>query len=189
MASTNNDEMESPTLSTLPNGAESALLIGTQRRMRSLARELAKAAVRCRVVSEDADLLRHIRTGSIDVVVLYCDSMKASLRDLIRLIRQGSTAVRIVVLTDRPSIAAAVEAIKSGADDYVSDAVSIKSMGSAVERSSERDLDSSRLTPMRRLDWEHIQMAMSQAGGNVSAAARNLGMHRRTLQRKLARAL
>jgi two-component system response regulator RegA len=43
------------------------------------------------------------------------------------------------------------------------------------------------MTPISRLQWEHIQQAMHETGGNVSAAARLLGMHRRSLQRKLAK--
>ncbi|GIX39908.1 MAG: hypothetical protein KatS3mg128_0957 [Silanimonas sp.] len=44
-------------------------------------------------------------------------------------------------------------------------------------------------TPLhpRRLEWEHLQRVLAEHGGNVSAAARALGMHRRSLQRKLAK--
>ncbi|MNT06949.1 Photosynthetic apparatus regulatory protein RegA [compost metagenome] len=43
------------------------------------------------------------------------------------------------------------------------------------------------MTPLHRLEWEHIHQALHETGGNVSAAARLLGMHRRSLQRKLAK--
>ena len=43
------------------------------------------------------------------------------------------------------------------------------------------------MTPLSRLEWEHIQQAMIDCQGNISAAARLLGMHRRSLQRKLAK--
>ncbi len=43
------------------------------------------------------------------------------------------------------------------------------------------------MTPLNRLEWEHIQQALNETNGNVSAAARLLGMHRRSLQRKLAK--
>ena len=43
------------------------------------------------------------------------------------------------------------------------------------------------MTPLHRLEWEHIQQALNDTGGNVSATARLLGMHRRSLQRKLAK--
>lgn len=45
----------------------------------------------------------------------------------------------------------------------------------------------STMTPLHRLEWEHIHQALHETGGNVSAAARLLGMHRRSLQRKLAK--
>ena len=47
--------------------------------------------------------------------------------------------------------------------------------------------DSTRMTPLARVEWEHIQQALVETGGNLSAAARLLGMHRRSLQRKLVK--
>jgi two-component system response regulator RegA len=96
-------------------------------------------------------------------------------------------SMAIVVLTAYASIATAVQAIKLGAVHYLAkpvhpDAVvaSFGSGGGNVSVGVDDDVPS-----VRRLEWEHIQRVLEACDGNVSAAARQLGMHRRTLQRKL----
>ena len=102
---------------------------------------------------------------------------------VIEKLRALNDQVKIVVLTGYASIATAVEAIKLGATHYITkpaDANQVASdEGDASAEVSERPMS------VDRLDWEHIQSVMSDCGGNVSEAARRLGMHRRTLQRKL----
>jgi two-component system response regulator RegA len=95
----------------------------------------------------------------------------------------------IVVLTGYASVATAVEAIKLGATHYLAKPVDAEELLAAFQRTSgdasvpvaERPLS------VNRLEWEHIQRILHDHGGNVSATARSLGMHRRTLQRKLAK--
>jgi len=94
---------------------------------------------------------------------------------------------RIVVLTGYASIATAVEAIKLGANYYLTKPADADEIVAAFQR---EEGDSSmpvaaRPMSVNRLEWEHIQKVMMDCGGNISAAARSLGMHRRTLQRKL----
>ena len=94
---------------------------------------------------------------------------------------------RIVVLTGYASIATAVEAIKLGANYYLTKPTDADEIVAAFER-EEGDISTpiaARPMSVNRLEWEHIQKVMADCGGNVSAAARSLGMHRRTLQRKL----
>lgn len=97
---------------------------------------------------------------------------------------------RIILLTGYASIATAVEAIKSGADDYLAKPVDTATLlaalaGTTSEQSTMLPAETS-MSPAR-LEWEHIQQVLKTNGGNVSATARQLGMHRRTLQRKLAK--
>lgn len=94
---------------------------------------------------------------------------------------------RIVILTGYASITTAVEAIKLGANYYLTKPTDADEIVAAFER-EEGDITTpvaSRPMSVNRLEWEHIQKVMSDHGGNISAAARSLGMHRRTLQRKL----
>lgn len=94
---------------------------------------------------------------------------------------------RVVVLTGYASITTAVEAIKLGAIHYLSkpsDADEIVAALHKDEGDADVPVDDSPMS-VRRLEWEHIQKVLGEVGGNVSEAARRLGMHRRTLQRKL----
>ena len=94
---------------------------------------------------------------------------------------------RIVVLTGYASIATAVKAIKLGAMHYLTkpaDADEIVAALNQIDGSVSVSLPSQPMS-IKRLEWEHLQKTLMDNGGNISAAARALGMHRRTLQRKL----
>ena len=93
----------------------------------------------------------------------------------------------IVVLTGYASIATAVEAIKLGAHHYLAKPSNTDDIEAAFER-TEGDADvrlTQRQTSIKTLEWEHIHEALAAADFNISEAARQLGMHRRTLARKL----
>ena len=94
---------------------------------------------------------------------------------------------RVVVLTGYSSIATAVEAIKLGAVNYLCKPVDADEIVTALDRESgDPDIDIADNPPsINRVTWEHIQKVLQEHDGNISATARALGMHRRTLQRKL----
>jgi two-component system, response regulator RegA len=96
---------------------------------------------------------------------------------------------RIVVLTAYGSIATAVEAIKLGATYYLPKPADADAVVSALHRGAGDSAVPPNEKPMSvdRLEWEHINRVLHEHEGNVSAAARELSMHRRTLQRKLAK--
>jgi two-component system, response regulator RegA len=99
--------------------------------------------------------------------------------------------LRILLLTGYASIATAVEAIKRGAHDYLAKPVDADAIVRAL-RDDDGEADvvatgSEHAPPLRRLEWEHIQRVLVESEGNISEAARRLGLHRRTLQRKLAK--
>ncbi|WP_455235465.1 response regulator transcription factor [Thiogranum longum] len=96
---------------------------------------------------------------------------------------------RIVMLTGYASIATAVEAIKLGAVHYLAkpaDADEILAALHKDEGDSSVPVSDNPLT-VKRLEWEHLQKVLNECDGNISAAARKLRMHRRTLQRKLSK--
>lgn len=97
---------------------------------------------------------------------------------------------RIVMLTGYASIATAIEAIKLGAIHYLAKPCDADQVAAALNKSSEGDaalpVADSPLS-VDRLEWEHIQRVLAEHQGNVSSTARALKMHRRTLQRKLAK--
>ena len=94
---------------------------------------------------------------------------------------------QIVMLTGFASIATAVEAIKLGAIHYLTKPANADEIVSALYK-NEGDSSvviSENPLSIKRLEWEHLQKVLMQHDGNISAAARALSMHRRTLQRKL----
>lgn len=97
---------------------------------------------------------------------------------------------RIVVLTGYASIATAVQAVKLGAVQYLAKPAEADALVRALLHGDEvGNVEGVSDEPMSvdRLEWEHLQRVLAEHDGNISATARALKMHRRTLQRKLAR--
>ncbi|TBR41409.1 response regulator transcription factor [Marinomonas agarivorans] len=94
--------------------------------------------------------------------------------------------LNVVVLTGYASIATTVEAIKRGAQDYLCKPAAGDDIYAALTGHKAEDVDiEEKPLSVDRMEWEHIQRIMAENNGNISATARALGMHRRTLQRKL----
>ncbi|MGH1470801.1 MAG: response regulator transcription factor [Cellvibrionaceae bacterium] len=100
-------------------------------------------------------------------------------------------SIHIVMLTGYSSIATAVEAMKRGAKNYLCKPANVDQILQAFESAegavAQRAEHDAMINPpsVERLEWEHIQKTMQENDNNISATARALGMHRRTLQRKL----
>ena len=96
---------------------------------------------------------------------------------------------RIIMLTGYASVATAVESIKLGAVHYLTKPATADEIIAALQR-VEGDTSvapAGQPLSVKRLEWEHLQKVLAEHDGNISAAARALKMHRRTLQRKLAK--
>lgn len=109
--------------------------------------------------------------------------------EVVQALRAMLPELRMVVLTGYGSIATAVEAIKAGAVHYLTKPADADEIMAAFER-TEANVEAAPASAPPRLEeveWEHLQKVLTDAGGNISEAARRLGMHRRSLQRKLAR--
>lgn len=109
---------------------------------------------------------------------------------LIAPLRQHSPNCRILILTGYASIATSVAAIKAGADNYLVKPAPLADIIAALEDEPSTAVSAEisvqeRPISVERLEWEHIQRVLLENNNNVSATARQLGMHRRTLQRKL----
>ena len=110
--------------------------------------------------------------------------------ELIRLLKAIDPGTRIVVLTGYGSVATAVEALSRGATHYLTKPADVDEILAAFDGPTAlSNTDSRDLQPMSldQVEWEHISRVMVECGGNLSEAARKLGLHRRTLQRKLAK--
>ena len=98
-------------------------------------------------------------------------------------------ACEIVVLTGYGSIATAVEAIRLGAVHYLTKPADADQILAALQRGTEAETPAAVGEPLSlaRAEWEHINHVLVSVSGNISEAARRLGLHRRSLQRKLAK--
>jgi len=107
--------------------------------------------------------------------------------ELVKRLKAMETDLRMVILTGYASIATAVEAIKLGAIHYLTKPASADEIIRALDRENGDTAVPVAENPLsvKRLEWEHLQKVLMENDGNISAAARALGMHRRTLQRKL----
>ena len=108
--------------------------------------------------------------------------------DLVPELAAHCPGIQIVVLTGYGSIATAVEAVRRGAVNYLTKPLDADQILAAFRRGGDAASPLPVETPsLARVEWEHIQRALHDCEGNISRAARKLGLHRRSLQRKLAK--
>lgn len=105
-------------------------------------------------------------------------------------LREHCAKSRILIMTGFASIATAVQAVKLGADDYLTKPIDFSLLLMALTGLQETADNNSQIQPIEllstdQLAWEHIQRILQEQQGNISRTAALLGMHRRTLQRKL----
>jgi two-component system response regulator RegA len=124
-----------------------------------------------------------------DFAVLDLNLDGASGLKAIESLKNANAECEIIILTGYASIATAVDAIKLGARQYLAKPVDVDAIVKALLQEQSPDLDSApeETLSVSRLEWEHIQRVLAECDGNVSATARALKMHRRTLQRKLGK--
>jgi two-component system, response regulator RegA len=112
--------------------------------------------------------------------------------ELVKALREIDPSTKTIVLTGYGSIATAIDAVRLGATYYLSKPADADDILGAFARGEAPPLDPPaadspdyRAPSLARAEWEHINRVLSDAGGNISEAARRLGIHRRSLQRKL----
>lgn len=115
--------------------------------------------------------------------------------EVVRELHRIDPATKIVVLTGYGSIATALEAMRLGATHYLTKPADVDEVIASFDRDSAEAEESGQLgegseleTPsLARVEWEHIQRVLTDCDGNITKAAERLGIHRRSLQRKLAK--
>lgn len=136
------------------------------------------------------DAISEARAWSPDRAVIDLRMPGRGGLEVVQELHEAHPDLRMVVLTGYGSIATAVEAIKAGAVHYLTKPAEADEILAAFDRTSAQvDLPTDAAAPRRleEVEWEHLQRVLTDSGGNISEAARRLGMHRRSLQRKLAR--
>lgn len=144
-------------------------------------------SVTCAHTIEDALKLAETATSEYAIVDLKLSSESGLV--LVEKLKALDPGTRIVMLTGYASIATAVEAIKLGATHYLAKPVDADEIMTAFERTVGESNTSISAHPLSvgRLEWEYIQRILTENDNNISVTARILNMHRRTLQRKLAK--
>ncbi|NOU50097.1 response regulator [Pseudoalteromonas sp. JBTF-M23] len=153
----------------------------------TLARRLAKHNFEPSVVHEVSEILQQCQQLQPSYVLLDMNLNGISGLKFIADIRAYLPTCRLVLLTGFASIATAVEAVKLGADDYLSKPADTRLIVQTLlgqNAMNEATLNTDTMSA-ERVEWEHIQQVLKVNEGNVSQTARQLNMHRRTLQRKL----
>lgn len=154
----------------------------------TLVRRMTKQGFDCQQVNQADQALHTCLQQKPDCVLLDMKLASDNGLNLIKPIRAALPNVRLVLLTGFASVATAVQAMRLGADDYLAKPVNTQMLLNAL--SSEHiptdayEIESETMSA-DRVEWEHINQVLNSNDGNVSATARQLGMHRRTLQRKL----
>lgn len=154
-----------------------------------LARALERRGFRVLSSLTSTHALQQAQTTPPDFAVLDLKIAQENGLDCIAPLLAMNPGVRILMLTGYASVATAVTAIKAGAFDYAckpldADEILAK-LGLDGEQRATPTASESPTLSVKRLAWEHIQRVLHEQDGNISATARALGMHRRTLQRML----
>jgi two-component system, response regulator RegA len=173
-----------------PGGGRSVLLVDDDDAFRErLARALHARGFAVNTAADLTTAVAAARAAAPDFAVLDMRMPDATGLDVVNAIAPLCPDTKIVILTGYGSIASAVEALHHGAHHYLSkpiDADELTATLLRIEGEEDPSTPPEDATPtLARAEWEHIQRVLTDAGGNVSEAARRLGIARRTLQLKL----
>lgn len=152
---------------------------------RILARGLGRQGFECRCCSSAEEALACCEDFAPSRILLDLNMPGQSGLAALPALRSLAPDAALVVLTGYSSIATAVEAIKLGATQYLCKPATIEEILLAFSGQRPAVEHASQPPSLERLEWEHLQRVLNENQGNISATARALGMHRRTLQRKL----
>lgn len=151
-----------------------------------LARAFSRRGYDVREAHDAVEAMALVESFQPQRVTLDLKMVRSSGLQLIPQLLKALPELNIVVLTGYSSITTAVQAIKLGASNYLCKPANADEILAAFEAQGSEEVAVEE-TPIsvNRLEWEHIQKVLAEHEGNISATARALGMHRRTLQRKL----
>lgn len=152
---------------------------------RRLARALRDRGLVVTEAGSAEEALARARTDSPELAVVDLRLPGASGLELVRELVAVDPATTVVVLTGYGSIATALEAVRLGARHYLTKPADADQVLAALDGQPPGSSPQMDVPSLARVEWEHIQRVLQDCNGNVSRAARLLGLHRRSLQRKL----
>jgi two-component system response regulator RegA len=134
--------------------------------------------------------LNLVSSASPDLILLDLKMPGLSGLDLIQDIKRLDSTIAIIILTGYGSIPTAMQALKLGADHYLSkpaDADQVLTAYRNLDNQPDRSVAPTTVPSLARVEWEHIQRVLADCSGNITQAAKLLRIHRRSLQRKLSK--
>lgn len=153
-----------------------------------LAKALHRRGIDCLLAAGGAEAMQKARTAPLDAAVIDLRMPGMGGLETVQALHAALPAARLVVLTGYGSIATALEAVRLGAADYLTKPVSADQVEAAIRGVASLPGGAPPTVPSLDLvEWEHIQRVLHDCDGNISRAAVVLGVHRRSLQRKLNR--
>jgi two-component system response regulator RegA len=156
-----------------------------------LARALEARGFDVRSAAEVEGAIALAREDSPELALVDLRMPGRSGLDLVRELKAIDATTNIVVLTGYGSIATALEAVRLGATHYLTKPADVDEILAAFERASKPPGEAvaieHEVASLARAEWEHIHRVLTDCNGNISQAARLLGLHRRSLQRKLSK--
>jgi two-component system, response regulator RegA len=154
-----------------------------------LARAFEDRGYQTRTAGDYDEAIVHARADSPEFAVVDLKMPGRSGLELVQALHQIDPATRSLVLTGYGSIATAIDAVRLGAAYYLPKPADADDIVAAFARAEAPPLDPPQPDyeppSLARAEWEHINRVLSDCAGNISEAARRLGIHRRSLQRKL----
>ena len=183
------DDTAAPTMSETIPGERSVLVVEDDKSfLQRLAKALESRGFAVTTAESVADGLLQVEQATPAFAVVDMRLGDGNGLDVIEAIRQRRDDTRIIVLTGYGNIATAVTAVKLGAVDYLAKPCDADDVVAALLAQDNTKIEPPE-NPMSadRVRWEHIQRIYELCGRNVSETARRLNMHRRTLQRILAK--
>nr|WP_146516550.1 response regulator [Rubripirellula amarantea] len=171
-------------------GADSILLVDDTFVLRErLALAMQQRGFRVETAGTFDEAVEVFRHRPTDLAVLDLRMPGRSGLDLLRRLLQMKPDTRIIMLSGFGSIPASIDAIRAGAVNFLSKPSDTDDILGAFVRGEEPTVPDGALAfpapSLARNEWEHIHRVLSDCGNNISEAARRLGIHRRSLQRKL----
>jgi two-component system response regulator RegA len=156
-----------------------------------LARAMASRGWEASEAADAESALKQAATHSPDLAIVDLRLPETSGLEIVRRLRDLDDTICIIMLTGYGSIATALTATKLGANHYLTKPADADQIVKAYERIAEGQDVSTEIPEdvqapsLARVEWEHIQRVLTDCDGNISQAAKVLGLHRRSLQRKL----
>jgi two-component system response regulator RegA len=173
----------------------SVLLVDDDQRLRSrMVRAFAERGYETHEAGDYEEAIAIASEESTELAVVDLRMPGKSGLELVQELHRIDKATKIVVLTGYGSIATALEAVRLGATHYLTKPADVDEVIAAFDRRTDEPLRATNRaeglanTPsLARVEWEHIQRVLTDCQGNITKAAERLGIHRRSLQRKLAK--